>query len=76
MTRDIDRAVRFVAALAGDEATPMTWQTFDDSTKRRPHLARIMHGTLPAKRRELMRLDDEGAGDFVTVNETVVHWTT
>ena len=70
MTRDIDQAVRFVAALAGDEATPMTWQTFDDSSKRRPHLARIMHGTLADVSRELERLNDEGAGVFVTVNQT------
>jgi hypothetical protein len=65
---DLKQAERFLALLSDDEA--FTFQTFDDSKQKRKLLARIMHGTLDDHRDTLLRLNAEGAGVFVTVNET------
>lgn len=46
-----------------------TFQTFGDKDKS-SSLARIMHGTLEECRPELEELNRQGAGVFVTVNET------
>jgi len=48
----------------------LTWQTFDDDkTRRRKALARILNGTLKAHAETLAKLQAQGAGVFITVNE-------
>lgn len=58
---------RFLTALGGER---FTFQTFDDSKQKNPKLARILHGTLAECYAELIALNEQGAGVFVTVNET------
>src|SRR5205085_2079273 len=63
-------AEKFIAALAGDVAAVVTFQTFDDRKERKlPRLARVLHGTLAEHWEELARLNAAGAGVFVMVNE-------
>lgn len=65
---DIDEAKRFLKAL--DPTTEkFTFQTFDDKGKNNA-FAKILHGTLDEHAGELRRLNEMGAGVFVTVNET------
>jgi hypothetical protein len=66
MTADITQAQRFVALIAGDGGA--TFQTFDESGKRQ--LAHILQGTLAQHHRRLQALNVQGAGIFVTVNES------
>jgi hypothetical protein len=67
---DRNEAERFLAALDPD-ATFFTFQTFDDDKERRDKkLARVLHGTLAKHWDALVRLNEQGAGIFVTVNET------
>ena len=47
-----------------------TFQTFDDSARKRPELVRTLHGTLEEHQEELLDLNMKGAGIFFTVNET------
>jgi hypothetical protein len=47
-----------------------TFQTFDDSRTKDRRLSRILHGTLAQHADELASLNAQGAGVFVTVNET------
>lgn len=63
-------AERFLEALTGSAGTPVTWQSFDDSTAKKKALARILHGPLVEHETELRELNDRGAGIFVTINET------
>ena len=52
-------------------ATRFTFQTFDDNKDRKSKaLARVLHGTLDECFAELTRLNNLGAGIFVTINET------
>jgi hypothetical protein len=63
-------ASRFLACL-DPEATFFTFQTFDDDPKRKDRrLAQVLHGTLAEHAVELKRLNERGAGIFVTINET------
>jgi putative DNA primase/helicase len=63
-------AARFLKAL-DPEATFFTFQTFDDDKERKnAELTLIIHGTVDEFYDELARLNDQGAGVFVTVNET------
>jgi hypothetical protein len=66
MTADITQAQRFVALIAGDGGA--TFQTFDDSGKRQ--LAHILQGTLKQHESRLQALNAQGAGVFLTVNES------
>ena len=66
---DLDEARRFLAQL-DPQATRWTFQTFDDDDAKRDSLARILHGTLDQHAARLTRLNDRGAGIFVTINET------
>lgn len=70
MTRrvDLSEAQTFLDALAPEGA--VTFQTFDDSAAKRREMAQVMHGTLDECAIRLQRLNDAGAGVFVTVNET------
>lgn len=47
-----------------------TFQTFDDSAAKARRLSRILHGTLAEHADALASLNAQGAGVFVTVNET------
>jgi hypothetical protein len=59
-------AERFLHALGGR----LTFQTFAEGTsKGKPGLSRILHGTLVEHADTLARLNARGAGVFVTVNE-------
>lgn len=65
---DLDEARRFLHAL--EAGGLFQFQTFDDSKGKRSHLARTMYGTLEQYADELTRLNNDGAGVFVTVNRT------
>jgi putative DNA primase/helicase len=63
-------AARFLAALDPADQR-FTFQTFDDNKARGDkQLAQIRHGTLDRHWPELVRLNNGGAGVFVTINET------
>ena len=70
--RNKDAARMYVEALTGSPHAAVTFQTFCDikgSSDSNP-LARVLHGTVDQHWEELGRLNDAGAGVFVTVNET------
>src|SRR4051812_48584674 len=58
---------RFLTAL--DAGGQFTFQTFADTGKGRPDLARIFHGSPSDHIETLTTLGKQGAGIFVTVNE-------
>lgn len=62
-------AVCFLEALDAAGAS-FTFQTFDDSKAKRVDLAWRRHGTLEQQAATLQRANEQGAGVFVTVNET------
>ena len=77
MIEDINRRHEPNPAIASqfltrfDEDEVFTFQTFDDCKMRKaPYLARILHGTFDEHRIELLRLNQQGAGIFFTVNAT------
>lgn len=50
---------------------PMHWRTFDDDDERRDlHLASNVYGSFRDEHKRLMELNQQGAGIFVTINET------
>jgi len=65
---DLQMAQRFLDMLAPDGT--FTFQTFDDRKPVRQNLAHIRHGSFEQQADELTDLNQEGAGVFVTVNET------
>lgn len=66
---DLDEARRFLDLLAPGE--PVTFQTFDDGpSPKRKWMAQVEHGTLKRRRKWLTRMNQQGAGVFVTVNAT------
>jgi putative DNA primase/helicase len=66
---DLWVADRFLSILS--EGEPVTFQTFNDDKHRKDvKLARIFHGTLQQHGMALAQLNQQGAGVFVTVNET------
>jgi len=64
---DLEMARRFLKVLAGDDE--VTFQTFDDHEPKDPKLARVLHGTLDQHAKELIRLNNAGAGIHVMVNK-------
>lgn len=46
------------------------FQTFDDSPEKRQHLARTMRGTLSELKNELNKLNEQGAGIYITINDS------
>ncbi len=66
MTADITQAQRFITLITGDGDA--TFQTFDDSGKRQ--LAHILQGTLTQHESRLQALNAQGAGIFLTINES------
>lgn len=70
MTSNLELAQAFLNAL-DCEASVWTFQTFDDNADRRStNLARTYSGTLSEHWDKLTRASQNGAGVFVTVNET------
>ena len=70
LTPDLEQAAAFLSLLDPD-AQAFTFQTFcDQKERKRGDLVRIFNGTLEQHAPELTRLSAEGAGVFVTVNET------
>src|SRR6516165_6375119 len=66
---DEEQSRRFLQFL-DPNAGGFTFQTFDDDrTRKNPALTRIIQSP-PRARDELRRLNEQGAGIFVTVNET------
>lgn len=63
------QAADFLLALAPSTKL-FTFQTYDDSPQKRPHLAAIRHGTLDECLPWLSAQNAAGAGVFVTINET------
>jgi len=67
-TPDLKQAKQFLDLL--DSQDSFTFQTFDDSEQKRRNLAKILHGSLDQHAGELTRLNSQGAGVHVTINET------
>jgi putative DNA primase/helicase len=65
-----EEAALFLEALAGKDAS-FTFQTFDDVKDRKEKsLTRIFHGTFNQHKQVLKALNAQGAGVYVTVNQT------
>jgi Virulence-associated protein E len=72
MPINLDSASDFLEALGGQG--PFTFQTFDDDeSQKREALKTVIHGTLAGCAKTLERMNNAGAGVFVTVNETDGH---
>lgn len=66
---DIFTAQRFLDLLGPNEEH--TFQTFDDDSQRKDkRLVKVKHGTLEQHAEAMARLNAEGAGVFVTINQT------
>lgn len=67
----IEQAYKFLSILDQTSDKLFTFQTFDDNQKRKSKgLARILHGSLQEHESELRELSAQGAGIFVTINQT------
>lgn len=66
---DYDQAEKFLTLLDESEES-FTFQTFDDSPKKRQILAKVISGTLDDCWAQLVVLNRRGSGVFVTVNAT------
>jgi hypothetical protein len=70
ITHDKAMASTFLTQL-DPTATRFTFQTFDDDKNRQNKaLTKVLHGTLDARFAELTRLNNLGAGVFITTSET------
>jgi hypothetical protein len=70
LTPDLPLARRFLTIL-DESAESFTFQTFDDNKARSDkRLARVFHGTLGQHAATLTALNRQGAGIFVTINQT------
>lgn len=69
MAPDLDHARGFLSAL-DPRAESWTLQTFDDAAAKDKRLTRLLHGTLDEHAGTLAKLNGDGAGIFVTVNQT------
>ena len=70
LNTDTQQAEHFLTLL-DEEAEAFTFQTFDDNKARKDgSLIRVLHGSFISVSDELVRLNELGAGVFVTVNET------
>lgn len=64
-----EEAQSFLDAL--DPKGTFTFQTFsDDKKKHAPELIKVIHGNLSSCEQQLTTLNQQGAGIFVTINET------
>src|SRR4051812_17420197 len=69
MTATGSQAPAFLQRLDAN-ATKFTFQTFDDTDRKRGRMARVLHGTLDQRASTLDGLNRNRAGVFVTVNAT------
>jgi hypothetical protein len=70
MTNNLEQAQEFLDAL-DNKATEWTFQTFDDNADRKSDdLAKVFNGTLDEHWDTLSNYSRNGAGVFVTINET------
>jgi hypothetical protein len=70
MAPDKAEAARFLSAI-DPSALAYTFQTFDDNSDRKSaRLMRVLHGSLDQHFETLVDLSANGAGIFVTINET------
>ena len=68
LTPNADAARTFIKLLAPDGI--VTFQTFgDDKVRKNPGLARVFHGTLDQYLDDLTKLQQQGAGVFIMVNQ-------
>ena len=66
---DLEQAKKFLKVL--DQKSEFTFQTFDGNQDRsRKDLIRIFHGSLEQHAGSLLKLNQAGAGVFVTINQT------
>ena len=68
---NISEAAKFIGALIRDDRPGIdhyTYQTIDDAEKKRPPLAKILHGA--GNKAKLIELNYQGAGVFITINAT------
>jgi hypothetical protein len=73
LSPDLGEAKRFLDTLSQNRNDKFTFQTFGDyhaHGKKNGHLVKIFHGTLIEHTLEFTRLNNAGAGIFVTINET------
>ena len=69
-------AQKYIQLLTGDMNTKVTFQTFTDDEKLKGNykgkdpLAKVFHGSLKEHIHSLNQLQNQGAGVFITVNET------
>lgn len=68
-TFDLDATRAFLNIIAPGE-DQFTFQTFADADDAGGSLVRMLHGTLDQHAGQLQRLNNQGAGVFVTVNKT------
>lgn len=66
---NLNLAHSFLTAL-DEDSDAWCFQTFDDRTDKDRRLTRQFHGSLEDHADELRQLNEQGAGVFVTVNET------
>ena len=66
---DLEMAERFLTILDG-EAETFTFQTFDDSQAKRRTMAKTLCNSLATAAPILGRMNESGAGIFVTINKT------
>ena len=71
LTQNKELAQLFLQLLCGRDDASVIFQTFDDDEDRKaPEFIRTIQGTLNGKWEELKRLNNKGAGVFVTVQKT------
>lgn len=70
--RTVQGTQQFLDALGqGSGTLSFTFQTYDDCSERKnKRLARVLHGTLSQHHDQLTQLNQQGAGIYVTVNQT------
>jgi putative DNA primase/helicase len=70
-TTTIDRSQieQFIKFLTGDIDSPIHWQWYDDQKKGRVYPGHC-YGTIAEKWDDLVSLNEQGAGIFVTINDT------
>lgn len=75
LVQDYQQAERFLQLL-DSKADNFSFRTFDDSDKKRPALVKNLYGSLSHHWDALCRLNNNGAGVFVVINETKPNGTT
>ncbi len=67
-TQDYSQAQAYISLLCGQENAEVTFQTFDDDSDRKDKgLAQLWHDTLANSWDRITKLNNEGAGVYVTV---------